>query len=103
MRQVYLDFTDVQDATAVALFQSRVKQVDARITDELSDEQVTERLVQVRGIGPWSADMFLMFSLAGIPPFAGFLAKYAVISAAVASGYVWVAVLGVIALSGWGA
>ncbi|KQR35675.1 hypothetical protein ASF91_21560 [Rhizobium sp. Leaf155] len=40
MRQVYLDFTDVQDATAVALFQSRVKQVDARITDELSDEQV---------------------------------------------------------------
>jgi DNA-3-methyladenine glycosylase II len=29
----------------------------------LSDEQVIERLVTVRGIGPWSAQMFLMFQL----------------------------------------
>jgi 3-methyladenine DNA glycosylase/8-oxoguanine DNA glycosylase len=29
----------------------------------LSDEAVTERLVQVRGIGPWTAQMFLMFTL----------------------------------------
>ena len=27
------------------------------------DETVTERLVRVRGIGPWSADMFLLFGL----------------------------------------
>lgn len=29
----------------------------------LSDEAVVERLVQVRGIGPWTAQMFLMFTL----------------------------------------
>ena len=28
-----------------------------------SDEEVTRRLTAVRGIGPWSADMFLMFQL----------------------------------------
>jgi DNA-3-methyladenine glycosylase II len=31
--------------------------------DALSDEQVTAELVAVRGLGPWSADMFLMFHL----------------------------------------
>jgi 3-methyladenine DNA glycosylase/8-oxoguanine DNA glycosylase len=29
----------------------------------LSDEEVVERLVMVRGIGPWTAQMFLMFQL----------------------------------------
>jgi len=29
----------------------------------MSDEQVIENLVQVRGIGPWTAQMFLMFNL----------------------------------------
>ena len=29
----------------------------------LSDEAVSERLVQVRGIGPWTAHMFLLFTL----------------------------------------
>lgn len=29
----------------------------------MSDEQVVERLIQVRGIGVWSAEMLLMFSL----------------------------------------
>lgn len=29
----------------------------------LSDEAVLDRLVQVRGIGPWTAQMFLMFTL----------------------------------------
>lgn len=31
--------------------------------DRLSDDEVTQRLVQVRGIGPWTADMFLIFQL----------------------------------------
>jgi DNA-3-methyladenine glycosylase II len=31
--------------------------------DALSDERVTAELVAVRGLGPWSADMFLMFHL----------------------------------------
>ncbi len=31
--------------------------------DDLDDEQVTAELTAVKGIGPWSADMFLMFQL----------------------------------------
>ncbi|MEO8031997.1 MAG: DNA-3-methyladenine glycosylase 2 family protein [Gemmatimonadota bacterium] len=31
--------------------------------DRMSDESVIERLIQVRGIGVWTAHMFLMFSL----------------------------------------
>jgi DNA-3-methyladenine glycosylase II len=31
--------------------------------DKLSDKEVKDQLVQVKGIGPWTADMFLMFSL----------------------------------------
>jgi DNA-3-methyladenine glycosylase II len=31
--------------------------------DDLSDELVTAELLAVKGIGPWSADMFLMFHL----------------------------------------
>lgn len=32
--------------------------------DKLSNEEVKNQLVQVKGIGPWTADMFLIFSLA---------------------------------------
>lgn len=31
--------------------------------EELDDDEVTRRLVTVRGIGPWSAHMFLLFGL----------------------------------------
>jgi DNA-3-methyladenine glycosylase II len=31
--------------------------------DDLSDDEIMERLVAVKGIGEWSADMFLMFQL----------------------------------------
>ncbi|HXV06295.1 MAG TPA: hypothetical protein VFP23_10370 [Solirubrobacterales bacterium] len=31
--------------------------------DELSDEEVVEEIVAVRGLGPWSAEMFLIFHL----------------------------------------
>lgn len=33
------------------------------VLHKLPDHEVRESLVQIRGIGPWSADMFLMFSL----------------------------------------
>ncbi len=38
-----------------------------------------------------------MFSLAGVPPTAGFMGKFYVFSAAVKAGYIWLAILGVIA------
>ena len=31
--------------------------------DKLSDDELKARLVQVRGIGPWTAEMFLIFQL----------------------------------------
>lgn len=60
-----------------------------------------ERLEDLKGLNrrsPWYAFimMVLMFSLAGIPPTAGFFAKYAVLSATVAAGQVWLAVVAVV-------
>jgi NADH-quinone oxidoreductase subunit N len=48
---------------------------------------------------PWWAFVMLivMFSLAGIPPTVGFYAKFSVIEAAVNAGYVWLAVIAVLA------
>jgi len=43
------------------------------------------------------AVLILMFSLAGVPPFIGFFAKYAVLLAAVEAGLTWLAVAGVVA------
>lgn len=43
------------------------------------------------------AVLFLMFSMAGVPPFLGFFAKYGVIVAAVQAGMAWLAILTVIA------
>ncbi|WP_294945556.1 NADH-quinone oxidoreductase subunit NuoN [Sulfurivirga sp.] len=47
---------------------------------------------------PWLALMmlFVMFSMAGVPPFIGFFVKVAVIEAAVNAGLVWLAVLAVV-------
>jgi NADH-quinone oxidoreductase subunit N len=60
-----------------------------------------ERLDDMKGLNrldPWAAFLMLvlMFSLAGIPPTAGFYAKFAVLSAAVQAGQVWLAVVAVI-------
>jgi NADH-quinone oxidoreductase subunit N len=48
---------------------------------------------------PWWALMmlFVMFSLAGIPPTIGFYAKFSVIEAAVSTGFTWLAVVAVMA------
>ena len=48
---------------------------------------------------PWMASLFtmLLFSIAGIPPFAGFIGKLLVFSAAVDAGLTWLAVVGAVA------
>ncbi len=61
-----------------------------------------ERLTDFKGLSarsPWFAlmMMFLMFSLAGVPPFVGFFGKLNVISAVLNSGYPGLAVLMVLA------
>ena len=60
-----------------------------------------ENLDDMRGLNrrsPWYAFMMmlLMLSLAGLPPTAGFYAKLAVLGAAVAAGYIWLAVAAVL-------
>jgi NADH-quinone oxidoreductase subunit N len=60
-----------------------------------------ENLDDLKGLSrrsPWTAVlmMVLMFSLAGIPPTGGFYAKFAVISATVNAGQIWLAVVAVI-------
>ncbi|MFO1313514.1 MAG: NADH-quinone oxidoreductase subunit NuoN [Burkholderiales bacterium] len=61
-----------------------------------------DRLDDLKGLNarsPWWAFVMLlvMFSLAGIPPTIGFYAKLLVLQAAVKAGFVWLAVVGVIA------
>jgi NADH-quinone oxidoreductase subunit N len=60
-----------------------------------------ENIDDFRGLNrkaPWPAFLMLimMFSLAGIPPTAGFYAKLAVFQTAIAAGYIWLAVAAVL-------
>jgi NADH-quinone oxidoreductase subunit N len=60
-----------------------------------------ERLEDFRGLkerNPWFAFlmMILMFSMAGVPPTAGFYAKLAVLQAVIGDGHVWLAVYAVV-------
>lgn len=60
-----------------------------------------DRLDDFRGLNersPWSAFMMLvlMFSMAGVPPFLGFWAKWSVLAAVVGAGFVWLAVVAVV-------
>ncbi len=59
-----------------------------------------EELADFKGLGkrsPWFAIVMtiLMFSLAGVPPMMGFMAKWSVLQAVVTSGQVWLAVVAV--------
>ena len=49
-----LDLADKVDSGVVALDKIHLK----------DDEAIIEEMVQVKGIGPWTAQMFMMFSLA---------------------------------------
>jgi NADH-quinone oxidoreductase subunit N len=60
-----------------------------------------ERIDDFKGLNKrssWFAAMMMivMFSMAGIPFFIGFFAKFAVLQAVVAAGYIWLAVLAVL-------
>ena len=60
-----------------------------------------EELSDYKGLNkrsPWFAFIMLMvmFSMAGVPPFIGFFAKFSVLQAVVATGEIWLAVVAVI-------
>ena len=60
-----------------------------------------ENLEDFKGLNkrsPWFAGimLMLMFSMAGVPFFIGFFAKFAVLQAVVAAGYMWLAIIAVL-------
>jgi NADH-quinone oxidoreductase subunit N len=60
-----------------------------------------EELNDFKGLGrrsPWFAVVMtvLLFSLAGVPPMMGFMAKWSVLQAVVSTGQVWLSVLAVL-------
>jgi len=66
------------------------------------DGEPAETVADMAGMAqrrPWMAALFtmLLFSIAGIPPFAGFIGKLLVFGAAVDAGLIWLAVLGGVA------
>ena len=62
----------------------------------ITDMHSLNRFAQAEPLKSFAV-LFLMFSLAGVPPFLGFFAKYGVLTAAVDGGMSWLAVIGVIA------
>jgi NADH-quinone oxidoreductase subunit N len=66
------------------------------------DGEAADTVADLAGLAqkrPWMAALFtmLLFSVAGIPPFAGFLGKLAVFTSAVDGGLVWLAIVGGVA------
>ena len=65
------------------------------------NDHEADKLTDFKGFAeasPWFAFVMLlfMFSLAGVPPFLGFWAKWFVIKEAIAIGHIWLAILAVI-------
>ena len=62
LRSAGLSFAKIKYVKDLA---AKVKnqELKIKILDKLPDEEVKNELVAVKGIGPWTADMFLMFSL----------------------------------------
>lgn len=68
------------------------------VTAQIERSRGTDKLDAVRGIGrdaPWSGAILAasLLSLAGIPPFAGFIAKVFLLEAAMSGGLAWLAIL----------
>ncbi len=66
---------------------------DGRPVTDIASLQMFSKTEPLKAL----AVLTLMFSLAGVPPFIGFFAKFAVLKAAVDAGMVWLAVAGAVA------
>jgi NADH-quinone oxidoreductase subunit N len=69
--------------------------------EKITDPNLKNTLEGYKGLGksnPWLATLLtiFLFSLAGIPPFAGFWGKYYIFLSAIQSNFVWVAIVGIL-------
>jgi NADH-quinone oxidoreductase subunit N len=81
-------------------------QLGAFIVVGIFEEKVTgagfkNSLEAYKGLGksnPWLSSLLtvFLFSLAGIPPFAGFWGKYYIFLSAIQNNYIWVAIIGIL-------
>jgi len=73
--------------------------VVALVRNEDDDGTDLESFSGLAATRPWLAGAMaiFMFSLAGIPPTAGFVGKFYIFAGAVQAGYLWLAVIGVMA------
>src|SRR5699024_10533691 len=60
-----------------------------------------DRISDLKGLNkrsPWMAGLMMlaMFSLAGVPPLWGFMAKWYVLQAAIDAGMLWLAIVGIV-------
>lgn len=82
-------YLTIYGLTTLGLFAALIS-LNATTTDDLKGLAQTRPMMAV-------TMLVLLFSLAGVPPFAGFMAKFAVFSSAVQAGYTWLALAGVLA------
>ncbi len=69
--------------------------------ERITDGELKNSLEGYKGLGksnPWLSSLLtiFLFSLAGIPPFAGFWGKYYIFLSAIQNNYVWVAIVGIL-------
>ncbi len=69
--------------------------------DSSPDDSAKNSLESFKGLGKYNPVMatllsIFLFSLAGIPPFAGFWGKYYIFFSAIQNNYVWVAIVGIL-------
>ena len=60
MRDTGLSFRKIEYIRGIAESWPRLKQLD---WEKMSDDEVRDELIQLRGIGPWTIDMILIFNL----------------------------------------
>ncbi len=62
IRDAGLSFSKIKYIKGIAMA-VKEKEVDLTKLEKLSDEEVIKELVKLKGVGEWTAEMFLMFSL----------------------------------------
>lgn len=63
LREVGLSWSKVSYVKNIADFFASRK-VNADLLEEMTDEEIIDLLVQIKGVGRWTAEMFLIFTLA---------------------------------------